>query len=189
MSSYKYHRVLPSGGVVGVAEICGDDKLPAVSGTISVHRQCEIYSWHMLAREILGDGKAEFSYNEVGAPQIVGSPLYIGVSHSARYVAVIVSPVRAAIDIESLNRGFDRIASRYLSDSEAQLGQDEKLMAKVWCIKETAYKFAGRKGLRLLEDIRVASIEGEEFTATLAGGEWFVGEVVEMDDHILAFVG
>ncbi|MFI3278963.1 MAG: 4'-phosphopantetheinyl transferase superfamily protein [Rikenellaceae bacterium] len=189
MSRYRYCRALPSGGVLGVVEVCGVDDLPAVSDSVSVRRQCEIYSWHSLARELLEDGEAQFSYNEVGAPQIVGSPLYIGVSHSSRFVAVIISPQRAAIDIESLDRNFERVASRYLSAEEAQLGQDENFLAKVWSIKECAYKFAGRKGLRLLEDISVTGLNDERFTVTLAGGESFSGEVVEALDHVIAFVG
>ncbi len=186
-----FQRRLPSGGVVAVAPICSVEQLPAGEGdqSLSVGRRCERYSWHMLARELLGDREAQFAHNEVGAPLIEDSELSISVSHSQQLVAVVVSPERAAVDIEACDRNFERVASRYLSKREMELfGESQRRLAQVWSIKETAYKYAGRKGLSLL-DICVESIEDETFTASYIGGESFEGTLTEVLGHTLAFVG
>lgn len=177
---------------MAVAPICSVDQLPESSETenISVKRRCERYSWHTLARELLGDPEAQFTYNQVGAPQIVGSSLSLSVSHSQHLVAVVISPKLAAVDIELKGRNFAKVASRYFSERESQLlTASENLLAQVWSIKETAYKYAGRKELRLLEDICVESIVGEVFMVKIAGEDPLSGCITDLLDHTLSYVG
>ncbi len=179
---------LPSGGVIAVAPI---SQLPAAhpfEEGLSEQRARERYSWRKVAREILADPAAQFDYNELGAPQIVGSDHYISVSHSSTLLAVVISPTRCAIDIERLDRNFERVASRYISPQEhAQLHTCE-LMPHIWSIKECLYKFAGQRGLDFIRDIRIMSIDGEEFHASLPAGE-VSGSVVTIFGHVLAYVG
>ncbi len=155
------------------------------------YRRVEREAWHKLARYLLHDEAAQFDYTAVGAPFIVGSPLHISVSHSADLVAVILSKVRCAVDIESLTRNFERVASRYISPRESLLQEDiESLRPKLWSIKESLYKYGGVEGLDLLSDIEIIRLEGESFEAlTKTEQEPIVGSVVELFSHTLAYVG
>lgn len=79
-------------------------------------------------------------------------------------VAVIISERRCAIDIEDIGRDFSRAASRFMTPDECALGCDPRLQAAVWCAKETLYKYSGKKGLSLTEDIAVTGVDFDNST-------------------------
>lgn len=193
--SLQFALTLPSGGRLQVAKIAqiappSDDSAHLATAG-SEKRARERAAWHALARTMLADHDAEFEYNAIGAPQIVDSQLYISVSHSATHVAVLISPCPCAVDIESCDRNFDRIASRYIAPSEALLhGQKELLQQQLWSIKETAYKYAARKGLNLRDDIIVTELTENQFVATVKPSpSRIVGTITQVDNHTLAFIG
>ncbi|MFR9586053.1 MAG: 4'-phosphopantetheinyl transferase superfamily protein [Rikenellaceae bacterium] len=137
----------------------------------SVKRQREQLAWRGIVRKYFQNQSIILSYNEVGAPQIelVSSSehYHIGVSHSSTHVAVIISPYRCAIDIETLSRDFNRVASRYISPDEAALSSSPDHLALAWSAKEALYKFAGRKQLTLLSDIRLTQLEDGHFEGSI----------------------
>ena len=63
------------------------------------------------------------------------------------------------MDIEPATRDFRRAASRYLTPEEEALSDDPLLPGIVWCAKETLYKYAGRRELDLLRDLRILSVD------------------------------
>ncbi len=180
-----YLRTLPSGAKIAIEQF--DSQAVTSHAT---KREMQRATWHNLARKLLEDPAATFTYSEVGAPQIVGSPLFLGVSHSASLIAVIVAPHPCAIDIESLDRNFERIESRYISSAERPLIQEPHHRALIWSIKECLYKYSGRKGLTLLSDIRVKALTGKMFTGSIAPhAEQISGEAIICFGHSLAFIG
>lgn len=131
----------------------------AVAGTFgSLHRRREFLAWREIVRRIAGRD-VEIGYDEWGAPQITGSSLHIGVSHSRDHVAVIVSERPCAVDIESLSRDFGKVAARYLTTEERALSSHPDFLAAAWCAKEALYKYYRRGGLNLLSDIRIAAVD------------------------------
>ncbi len=183
-----YSKKLPSGAILAVAEI---PISTAPNPESSTRQKRERSAWHALARELLSNPAAQFSYNNVGAPQIEGSPLYIGVSHSATLVAVIISSERTSIDIESQNRNFAAVASRYISNEERKLSPDPEspiFQSQIWSIKEVAYKYAGIKELNLLTDISVLELTENSFKARIRDHH-FSGTLTTISDHTLAYVG
>lgn len=136
----------------------------------SPRRQAEFLSWRALVRRHLPD--AEIAYDAVGAPFLRNSPLRIGVSHGAGHVAVCLSERRCAVDIESPRRDFARIASRFASGGELALWDDPLLLPLLWSAKETLYKYAGRRELRLLEDLLIERIDpaAGRMTGRILGG-------------------
>ena len=124
-------------------------------------RRREALMWRMMVRREL-HVDAQIVYDENGAPQVVNREEYIGVSHSADFVAVVISPSRCAVDIERLDRNFERVAPRYMRPEERTLSADERLAAVVWCAKETLYKFSGRRALDFLTDIKILAVNLEE---------------------------
>ena len=115
-------------------------------------------AWREIVRRIAGRD-AEIGYDEWGAPQIIGSSLHIGVSHSCDHVAVIVSECPCTVDIESLSRNFGKVAARYLTTEERALSSHPDFLAAAWCAKEALYKYYRRGGLNLLSDIRIAAVD------------------------------
>ena len=156
-------------------------------------RQAEWLSWRAIVRREVcrefGCRPAEIAiaYNETGAPVVEGAAVHAAVSHCRGSVAVGLSDAPCAVDIESLDRNFGRIASRYMTPAEQALSDDPRWPAVVWSAKETLYKYAGRKELDLLSDLRV---EQTDFSAgrlvgRIRGGEalllrflFFAGRVI-----------
>jgi len=136
-------------------------------------RRREWLSWRAIVRRELASDMLAFAYDDSGAPFIVGSPLCLAVSHCKGSVAVCLAETRCAVDIERLDRPFGRIADRYLAPEEAALSDDPLWPAIVWCAKECLYKFAGRRRLDFLRDMRVGSVDfaAGRLTARLLGAD------------------
>lgn len=133
-------------------------RMVAAFGTES--RRREALMWRYIVRRELGQDVA-IEYNANGAPQLTNRTEYIGVSHSADFVAVIISDGLCAVDIERLDRHFERVAKRYIRPEEWALSDKEHLAAVIWSAKETLYKYAGEKGLDLLRDIKILDLDFE----------------------------
>ena len=74
-------------------------------------------------------------------------------------VAVALSDRVCGVDMERLDRDFMKAAPRFLSARERALSEDKRLAAAVWCAKECLYKMYGRRGMDLLRDLAVESVD------------------------------
>ena len=137
------------------------EELQAVASFCSCSRRRERLAWRALLRESQGE-QVEVGYQESGAPIILNSPYkYISVSHSRTHVAIALSHTPCGVDIESLDRDFSKVASRYLRDEERVLSREEWWSAAVWCAKETLYKVAQPEGVDLLNGLRIEALDSE----------------------------
>ena len=103
--------------------------------------------------------QAETGYDPNGAP-VLKSGEYIGVSHTKGYAAVIIAKTPCAVDIELRNRNFLKAAPKYLSPDERQrFGTEGDLPGKIWCAKETLYKWARIPETDFLRDIRIDAVD------------------------------
>lgn len=118
-----------------------------------VARREEFLMWRSIVYRYLPD--AEIDYNGVGAPVVSNYPVHLGVSHCPGYVAVCLSDRPCAVDIELLNRNFERAAARFATAEERQLSDSPLLLPALWCGKEALYKYSGRRELDLLRDLRI----------------------------------
>lgn len=135
------------------------EELQSVAFFSSCSRRRDRLAWRALLRESQGE-QVEVGYKESGAPIILNSPYkYISVSHSRTHVAIALSHTPCGVDIESLDRDFSKVASRYLCHEERALCHEEWWLAAVWCAKETLYKVAQRKGVDLLSGLRVEALD------------------------------
>ena len=121
-------------------------------------RRRESLMWRYIIRRELGDD-VRIGYNENGSPQLLNRREYVGVSHSADFVAVILSHERCAVDVERLDRNFERVAARYIRPEEWTLSRDERLAAVLWSAKETLYKYSDERGLDFLRDIKILEVD------------------------------
>ena len=115
-------------------------------------RRTEHLAWRRMVRRELGRD-VEIGYNEVGAPTVNIEQTHISVAHGAGRVAVAIADERVGIDIESLERDFACVSSRYMSAEEQALSSAVEWQAMVWTAKEALYKLYGERGLDLKCDI------------------------------------
>lgn len=120
-------------------------------------RRREFLTWRAIVRRELGRD-TRIAYDELGAPSLPDGEAYVAVSHCSGRVAVCLSPNRCAVDIERADRDFSRAAERFLTPDEAALSSDPRWPGLVWCAKETLYKYARRRNLDLLRDLRIVSV-------------------------------
>ena len=115
-------------------------------------RRTEHLAWRRVVRRELGRDVV-IDYNEVGAPVVNLEATHLSVAHGAGRVAVAIANKRVGIDIESLERNFESISSRYMSAEEQALSTHKEWGAMVWTAKEALYKLYGERGLDLKRDI------------------------------------
>ncbi len=131
----------------------------------SQKRRDEAFSWRVVLRRSV-DSRSDIRYKSVGAPYLDGEKRYIGVSHSSKKVAVVISDRACGVDIESIDRDFGRVASRYVTPAEEMLDSGTTpLLPLLWSAKEGLYKVSGVEGLDFTRDISVTQIDPVECIA------------------------
>jgi len=121
-------------------------------------RRTEWLSWRALARRELGR-EVRIDYDAAGAPRLPDGEACISVSHCRGSIAVALSEGPCAVDVELLARDFRRVAPRYVTPHERGLSADPHWLAVAWCAKETLCKFAGRRELDWLRDLRIERVD------------------------------
>ena len=144
------------------------------------------------------DDKVYLSHHDNGKPYIENNPINISISHTAKYVAVILhEEENVGIDIESLDRDFSVVEKKALSEDEIEDLEDEKRneqLAIYWCAKEAIFKLLSRYNVDFAEQIEVERFrprgEGElEATFTYKDEEEeFDLEYITFDRHVLVWV-
>ena len=134
---------------------CADRRTGA--GYRNEGRRREWYAWRALLRSIEGD--VDVSYDGCGAPYIEGrAGVFISVSHTGDYVAVMLSDHRCGLDVEMADRDFSRVKARYISSDEEKFLGMAYAEAILWCTKEAAYKWNNENAIELRDDIKVLSV-------------------------------
>lgn len=129
----------------------------SIATQASSRRRAESLMWRAVVCRYLPD--ARIDYNAIGAPVVTNYPVHIGVSHCLDYVAVCLSERPCAVDIEPLARDFNRASARFATDDERRLSDGPLLLPALWCGKEALYKYAGRRELDLLRDLKIESLD------------------------------
>ena len=144
------------------------------------------------------DDKVYLSHHDNGKPYIENNPINISISHTAKYVAVILhEEENVGIDIESLDRDFSAVEKKALSEDEIDDLEDEKRneqLAIYWCAKEAIFKLLSRYNVDFAEQIEIERFRprGEgELEATFISKneeEEFNLEYITFDRHVLVWV-
>lgn len=167
-------------------------ELESLEGISSKSRRAERLAWRGLLRKVAGE-ECRVTYSKQGAPRIENSQYkYLSVSHCADCVALLLSDKPCGVDVERVERNFERVARKYISDAEREgLPVDSPLkMAAVWCAKEALYKMMGREGVDFLKDIEIIKLDVEagEIEARLLDEQLVQLRIVQPDEaHILVF--
>jgi len=88
--------------------------------------------------------------DDYGKPWIQGSNGHVSLSHCKSYAAAIKSQNPVGIDIEEITPRIERIAPRFVHESEwAFISEDDRLKCLyiLWSAKEALYKLYGKKSV------------------------------------------
>ena len=146
------------------------------------------------------EDKVYLSHHDNGKPYIENSVTNISITHTEKYVAVILNDNDdVGIDIESLARDFSSVEKKALSEEEIDdLEDDEKRngqLAIYWCAKEAIYKMLGQYDVNFAEQIEVEKFRPKkdgELEATFEDEDGFEEEFdleyIIFDNHVLVWV-
>ncbi len=152
--------------------------------------------------DALFEEKVYLSHHDNGKPYIENSAMNISITHTDRYVAVILNPTdEVGIDCESLDRDFSAVKKKALSEDEIEeveeSGEEQRneQLAIYWCAKEAVYKMISQYGVDFAEQIEIDDfrMRGEgELVATFTDKDGFEEEYeleyMTFDRHVLVWV-
>jgi phosphopantetheinyl transferase len=140
-------------------------------------RKSQWLATRLLLEQILPGSKIIYDAN--GKPWSDREGHFISITHSAAYIAIMVSFTPCGIDLEQIREKIDRIAPRFLDEKELEAARLEPAVERMhiyWCVKEAIYKVYGRKEVSFRTDIfvdKVTSVPEGKTTASLrVDGEW-----------------
>jgi phosphopantetheinyl transferase len=120
-------------------------------------RKVEWLATRKLIKELIGSN-FEITYLDTGKPNLKHSRyLHISISHSRDFVVVFVHEhLVTGIDIESINRNYNPVEERYLSEDELlQVNKNPILQCLYWCAKEAVFKFVHEDGVEFKKQIHI----------------------------------
>ena len=178
--------------IIGVWEITGSENdlkkefskktLPKFKST---KRQVEFICTRLLLKKI--NPKLNISYNQFGAPTINNNQ-NISISHSNKYVAIIISKNKVGIDIEKISNKPLKVIQKFISKND-NVKADQKEASLAWCAKETLFKYYMKGEIDFKKNINIKEIDFEQKKIHAL----FLKSSVILDfqiinDHILVYV-
>jgi len=126
-------------------------------------RKKQWLSYRILLKEMLSPDPPFLEYDAFGKPRLKNSGLFLSISHSGDYSAVITSKTcPVGIDIERLKDRIHRIKDKFLTVEEDQeIGEANRLekLYVAWGAKEALYKIYGRPEVDFQRDIFIDSFD------------------------------
>ncbi len=149
----------------------------------SQHRKKEWLASKVIVQQQLNDN---ITYTSNRAPRLLSGSQEISVSHSNRLCCVMVHDRRCGVDIESCDRDFERVAKRFLNNSERRLITTNREMCVAWCAKEAIYKLIGRVDVDFSEDFNIIEI-GANFVKIIYQQNEYSLTYIEIERQIVCF--
>jgi phosphopantetheinyl transferase len=147
----------------------------------------------------LFEEKMYLNHHDNGKPYLENSVTNISITHTDKYVAVIISDDdELGIDVESLDRDFSVVEKKALSEDEIddlQVKNRNLQLAIYWCAKEAIYKRMSQHGVDFAKQMEVDKFnpkkEGDiEATFINKDGseEEFELEYEVFDNHVMVWL-
>lgn len=169
---------------------------------ISYIRNESLRKQKMAVRALLDamfEEKVYLSHHDNGKPYIENSAINISITHTDKYVAVILHDTdEVGIDCESLDRDFSAVEKKALSEDEIEDLDDDtrnEQLAIYWCAKEAVYKKMSQNHVDFAEQIEVEEfkVKGEgELEAVFVHKDGYEEELdlkyMTFDRHVLVWV-
>ena len=138
-----------------------DDKIRSLVAGLLFEEACEEYNLTNLLDK-LKDGEHGKPYFDCDDDQFPGNQrIHFNISHSGKQVMVGMSDTPIGVDIQEMKPLKADIASRYFTEKEQDLyfraseEECDKILYKIWCLKESYVKFTGNGLMEGLETFSV----------------------------------
>ena len=136
-------------------------------------KKSEIHQKQFLAvrniLKLLSIHDSDISYNVDGKPFI--KSIYISISHSKEFVAVIIGDEKVGVDIESNSDKCFQIMQKFIGvENEFPIKMDRKIAQILWNMKESLYKIIDFKEIDFKENLVVIPFSLNEKQTKI----WFV---------------
>lgn len=109
---------------------------------------------------------SECMKDEHGKPFVLGYEGYVSLSHSFDFAIAMTHPeFPVGVDIEIVQPKIRRIQGKFLRDSEIKFidrQHDIQMLYACWCAKEAVFKWQGKKGISLKQNIEIQPFVLEE---------------------------
>ncbi len=151
--------------------------------------------------DALFEEKVYLNHHDNGKPYIENSAINISITHTAKYVAIILNDTEeVGIDCESLDRDFSAVEKKALSEDEKDDLDDDaderrEQLAMYWCAKEAVFKLVSIYNVDFAEQIEIEDFHprGEgELDATFIHKDGYQEEYelsyITFDRHVLVWV-
>ncbi|MCG8580326.1 MAG: 4'-phosphopantetheinyl transferase superfamily protein [Bacteroidales bacterium] len=124
-------------------------------------RKKEWLAVRLLLQQMLGS-YPNIVYGSNGKPRLEGHNYYISISHTTNYAAVSLSDNPTALDIEICSGRVEKVADRFVHDSEWDYIDDAvktQYYTILWCAKEAMYKHYDVFGVVFKDQFVISSFE------------------------------
>ena len=152
----------------------------------SKKRKKEILASRMLLKNMYAD--LNIKYNKYGAPTVENNK-FISISHSKKFVTIILSRIKVGIDIQEINDKALNAVSKFINlGNSNQISKNEATL--VWSCKECIYKWYQKGSVNFLNDIKIHSFKIKEkgkITANFKNQE-FTLFYRKLQNHFLVYV-
>lgn len=149
-------------------------------------RKKEILASRILLKNMYPDLKIK--YNKYGAPTVEKNK-FISISHSKKFVTIILSRIKVGIDIQEINDKALNAVSKFINlGNSNQISKNEATL--VWSCKECIYKWYQKGSVNFLNDIKIHSFKIKEkgkITANFKNQE-FTLFYRKLQNHFLVYV-
>ncbi len=119
-----------------------------------------------LAVKLLLNTDTEISYHHNGKPLLADNSYHISISHSKKWIAVIVSKNRlVGIDIETPNDKIARISEKFMGAEELKnfsTKADKRILHIIWSAKEVLYKIIGNQAVDFSKQLQIFPFEPKD---------------------------
>ena len=140
----------------------------------------------MLLKNMYAD--LNIKYNKYGAPTVENNK-FISISHSKKFVTIILSRIKVGIDIQEINDKALNAVSKFINlGNSNQISKNEATL--VWSCKECIYKWYQKGSVNFLNDIKIHSFKIKEkgkITANFKNQE-FTLFYRKLQNHFLVYV-
>ena len=130
------------------------------NGISALHRKKEWLATRALLNQLMV-GTHTIKYHNDGRPYLDNCPTNISISHSTGYIAIMLHVAyNPGIDIELISRKVGKVGSRFLSEDEFAVCNEEAehsnhRMLIHWCAKEAVYKMVPLSNIEFATDILI----------------------------------
>lgn len=149
-------------------------------------RKKEILASRMLLKNMYAD--LNIKYNKYGAPTVENNK-FISISHSKKFVTIILSRIKVGIDIEEINDKALNAVSKFINlGNSNQISKNEATL--VWSCKECIYKWYQKGSVNFLNDIKIHSFKIKEKGKITANfkNQKFTLFYRKLQNHFLVYV-